>query len=63
MADRTTKLLLLAIAVGLWANIASQWSPVQAQDRQMRQILSAVQDIERAVGRIQRGTCINGTIC
>ena len=25
MADRTTRLLLLAIAVGLWMNVASQW--------------------------------------
>jgi hypothetical protein len=34
MADRTTKMLLLAIAVGLWANVASSWLrpvPVQAQ--------------------------------
>ena len=34
MADRTTKALLLAIAVGLWANVMTTWLgpvPVQAQ--------------------------------
>ena len=36
MADRTTKLLLLAIAVGLWMNVANQWLrpvPVQAAEQ------------------------------
>ena len=32
MADRTTKLLLLAIAVGLWMSVAAQWvRPVSVQ--------------------------------
>jgi hypothetical protein len=32
MTDRTTKMLLLAIALGLWCNVAVQWlAPVHAQ--------------------------------
>ena len=27
MADRTTKLLLLTIAVGLWMNVVASWTP------------------------------------
>ena len=37
MIDRTTKVLLLAIAVGLWMNVASTWLqpvPVQAEAAQ-----------------------------
>ena len=42
MTDRTTKALLAAIAVGLWANIAGDWlkpEPVHAQDtRTLREL-------------------------
>ena len=66
MTDKSTKVLLLVIAVGLWANLAAQWftpTPVQAQGSELRQIRNAVRDIERDLGRIQLGTCINSTIC
>ena len=39
MADRTTKALLLAIAIGLWANLMTDWlrsAPVQAQTNVVR---------------------------
>ena len=64
MADRTTKLLLLAIAVGLGMNVASQWlRPVPAHAA-----VETAQDqdwgsLPRYVRQIANGTCINGKIC
>ena len=71
MVDRTTKILLLAIAVGLWMNVASQWLRPVAVHAAVEQLRSSdLSDIERYLrnidgdlGRIQRGTCINSTIC
>ena len=43
MIDRTTKLLLLAIAIGLWMNVAAQWLqpiPVQAASEEIEQVFS-----------------------
>ena len=69
MADRTTKALLLAIAIGLWANLALQWGPVPVR-AQEDEILETLIDIERTlrgvesdVGRIERGSCGNEVIC
>ena len=70
MVDKTTKVLLLAIAIGLWANIAAQWTnPVQAQDIGTTQMVIGLQSIESSVssinsdlGRIQLGSCANSTI-
>ena len=77
MVDKTTKALLLAIAIGLWANIAAQWTnPVQAQDigttqmviglqsiaSELRSIESSVSSINSDLGRIQLGSCTNSTI-
>jgi len=62
MVDRTTKLLLLAIAVGLWMNVATPWLrpvPVHAE-------VETAQDfgnIERYVRLIANGICINPKIC
>ena len=58
MADRTTKALLLAIAIGLWVNIASQWLPpvtVSAQGN--------LSTIEHDLHSIYSGVCINSKIC
>lgn len=66
MTDRTTKALLLAIAGGLWMNVASQWLRpvvVQAQDEHIAAIASDVDSLERVVGRIAGGTCTNSKIC
>ena len=66
MADRTTKLLLLAIAVGLWMNVVGQWVrpvPLQAADEIIRSQDYLIQSIASDVGRIQRGTCLNSKIC
>jgi hypothetical protein len=54
--DRTTKLLLLAIALGLWFN-ALKPIPVQASDD------STLEDIAHDVHAIYSGVCLNSTIC
>jgi hypothetical protein len=76
--DKTTKVLLGVIALGLWINVASKWSVAQAQDvsdivRELRSIksnvssiessLSGISNIDTAVTRIQRGSCGNPKIC
>ena len=73
MADRTTKLLLLAIAIGLWMNVATQWlRPVavhaaaevaQNDTRTLRNIESTVDDIHSQVSAIWGGFCANPKIC
>ena len=77
MADRTTKLLLLAIAVGLWMNVASQWLrpvPVHAavetaQASAFDAIASDVSLISSRLGHIvsdvsfiSAGVCLNPKI-
>lgn len=43
MADRTTKALLLAIAIGLWVNVAGAWlRPVSIQAQGTGQALAFV---------------------
>ena len=59
MTDLTTKALLLAIAIGLWMNVATQWiRPVvlQAQGDVLSKIASDVNSIARQ-------TCSNSKIC
>lgn len=66
MTDRTTKALLLAIAVGLRANLAAHWLtpvPVRARDGELRRIRGSVEDIERHVRGIAYGGCINSRLC
>lgn len=63
MIDRTTKALLLAIAIGLWMNVATQWLrpvPVQAQTAQ---VARDVARIASDVNAIWGGICVNGKIC
>ncbi|HXM38264.1 MAG TPA: hypothetical protein VN908_06345 [Gemmatimonadales bacterium] len=62
--DRKTKALLLAIAIGLWANVASQWlrpKVLHAQDT--ANIQASVDEIAEYVSKIARGTCTNDKIC
>ena len=64
MIDRTTKLLLLAIAVGLWMNVGSQWLrpvSVHAAVEQLRS--SDLRDIESYLAGIYNGICNNSKIC
>ena len=64
MTDRQTKALLLAIAIGFWANVATQWlrpKTLQAQDT--AEIERYVRNIASDVGTIARGVCVNDKIC
>jgi len=69
MTDRFTKLLLCAIALGLWANVMTAWmEPVLAQDTAdvwvvLTGIQGEVSSMSSDLGRIQSGTCLNPTIC
>jgi hypothetical protein len=59
MADQTTKILLLAIAIGLWTNLAVLW---------MRPVSIAAADadttvIMRDLHAIATGACANKKIC
>ena len=59
MADRTTKIILAAIALGLWANVALPLlrpTPARAADYEVTEILNAVNNIAN-------GVCVNRKIC
>jgi hypothetical protein len=59
MTDRTTKALLLMIAVGLWMNVAALWFrsvPLAAADADSTVIM-------RDVHAIATGTCMNKKVC
>lgn len=59
MTDRTTKALLLAIALGLWANVAGAWlkpTPVHAQGvGDLYSVMSSVESRMKAVATSCRG--------
>ena len=60
--DKTTKLLLAAIAAGLWFNIClTLFGPISAtaQSGELSTISSNVSSLER----IATGTCTNSKIC
>jgi hypothetical protein len=60
MVDRTTKALLLAIALGLWMNVAHQWlSPAVLRADAESDITAIATDLHR----IFKGTCLNDKIC
>ena len=50
MTDRTTKALLLAVIVGLWANVAAEWLrpvPVQAIGAEPQEIAQRLVQFEQ----------------
>ena len=64
MVDRTTKALLLAIALALWMNVVGPWVrpvPIQAAAQSLTDLY--VSEISSHVSRISRGTCVNRKIC
>jgi len=71
MTDRTTKLLLLAIALGLWANVATRWIqpvPLRAQATseavlEIKQLHVDLLGIGADLVGIAGGTCLNPKIC
>ena len=59
MADRTTKLLLAVVALGIWVNAALLFAPpgtAVADEGWLRQI-------DTSLSRIADGTCKNDKIC
>jgi hypothetical protein len=68
MTDRTTKLLLAIIALGLWANLAVpllKSQPAQAQDvsSSIRNIEHSLENIEQDMRAIASGSCLNSRLC
>lgn len=72
LADRTTKVLLLAIALGLWMQIVSAWiAPAHAQDRTLSAYVQADVAAMRAdlhetrvlIEAISQGRCGNKHLC
>ena len=69
MVDKGTKLLLAAIAMGLWANaIGTWWLParVSAQDNvetAIAAVWSNVAAIRADVSAMTSGVCVNRRIC
>jgi len=67
MIDRTSKILLSLIALGLWANLALYVVhplPAIAQfQRQPRSQAQALEDIIHDLGAIAGGGCSNPKIC
>lgn len=60
MIDRTTKLLLFAIATGLWTNLAGQWLRPVALHADATPDVSAIRTIVQAIAT---GACTNRKIC
>jgi hypothetical protein len=55
MIDRTTKALLFALTLGLWANVLTQWVPstvVQAQDFDDTRIVRELRDINSSTSNL-----------
>jgi hypothetical protein len=66
MIDRTTKIIMAAIAFGLWANAAiSLFGPARAdaQNSGLRAISSNVVSIGFDLSKIASGSCKNSKIC
>jgi hypothetical protein len=59
-ADRTTKVLLLMIAIGLWLNALS---PLFYAKKVSADTDSALQGIADDISKISKGLCLNRTIC
>jgi hypothetical protein len=58
--DRTTKMLLLMIAIGLWLNALS---PLFYARKVSADTDSALQGIANDISKISSGLCLNSTIC
>jgi len=69
MADRTTKILLAIIALGLWCNLfATVVRPMTAfaqyeGDYILRSIDAHLAKIDANIDKLQKGACANGKLC
>lgn len=62
--DRTTKLLLAAIAAGLWVNAAgSLVRPAEADFYTLRSIDKNIALIQSDINSIYSGNCMNRRLC
>ena len=65
--DRTVKLLLAAIAVGLWMNMAvNLFRPIEVQaqsDLSIRSIQTHVASMQITLNAIAAGLCLNDKLC
>jgi len=60
MTDKTTKILLGAIALGLWANIVTpQIRPAHAQ----HSTITFLSNIDQNIQAIAQGICLNDKLC
>lgn len=67
MADRTTKVLLGMIALGLWANVTtSLFHPLTAAAQSHGQLDTLVTDVDALRGFVENiaaGDCVNHKLC
>jgi hypothetical protein len=69
MTDRTTKILLAAIAAGLWVNIfmpllRSTEANAQYETDHILQMMDVrLSNIDANIDKLQRGACSNGKLC
>jgi len=69
MTDKTTKLILAAIAAGLWANLFMPFlRPIEAvaqyeSDSILRKMDVRVTNLDANVDRLLRGACSNSKLC
>ena len=66
MIDRTTKFLLGAIALGLWAHLLSPFiaPPAVAQaDYYLSEIDASLDAIESDIDDLEDGSCSNSQLC
>ena len=74
MYDRTTKAILIAIALGLWMNVGTQWlrpAPVSAASqidyaavaRINAASIGSIEGIGKDIHMVVMGLCLNKKIC
>ena len=62
--DKTTKMLLALIALGLWLNlVAPLFHPARVAAEDKEQIERDIHDLAHDVHTIFSGVCLNGKIC
>jgi hypothetical protein len=69
MTDRTTKILLASIALGLWANaLIPLVQPISAlaqyeSDYILKSINAHLANMDVNLDKLQKGSCSNGKLC
>ena len=64
MADRTSKVLLAIIGLGLWANaLVSMLGSNEAVAQTISGMVGDISDIKSGVAALAGGTCMNSKLC